>query len=160
MTLIEGFIENEIFIDFGAEVIYGSDQVLLSKPEKYVTAEFQLMATSGLSLIADRIRKDAGFVPFHPMDEYTEKTCDNDGWYDFFISITDRYGGEGQGAADTCIEFTVVNSDSPDNEESYTIDLTADERGYIYECLEEQCRRYLGKSCEELLGEARKEIED
>ena len=61
---------------------------------------------------------------------------------------------------DTCIEFVVVNSDSEDNEELYTIDLTKDEQAAIYSRLDEQCRKYLDKGCKELLAEARKRMEE
>ncbi|HRS75080.1 MAG TPA: hypothetical protein P5282_09085, partial [Anaerolineaceae bacterium] len=58
--------------------------------------------------------------PMHPLDEYTDDTCDNDGWYDFYVGLN----GFADNHMDTCIEFVVVNSDSIDNEEMYTIDLT------------------------------------
>jgi hypothetical protein len=61
---------------------------------------------------------------------------------------------------DSCIEFVVVNSDSEDNEQLYTIDLTADEQDALYARLDEQCRKYLDKGCEELLAEARKRMEE
>ena len=93
-------------------------------PCRFATVEFQLMATSGLSQIADRIRKDAGFRPMHPMDEYTDETCDNEGFYDFYIGLNDA----GEIKVDSCIEFVVVNSDSPDNEEHYSIDLNESEQ--------------------------------
>ena len=150
MTLVEGFVKEQVFLDCGAEVLYGSDQAYISCPCRFPTVGFQLMATNGLAEIADRIRKDAGFKPMHPMDEYTDETCDNNGWYDFFVEIngfTDNHMGG-------CIEFIVVNSDSMDNEELYTIDLGADEQAAVYNRLDEQCREYLGKSCEELLAEA------
>ena len=156
MNLIEGFVRDEIFIDFGADVLYGSDQCNVSFPCRFPTVTFQLMATSGLSRIADRIRKDIGFKPMHAMDEYTDDTCDNEGWYDFFIGLN----GYADNHMDSCIEFVVVNADSEDNEETYTIDLTEEEQTAIYNRLDEQCRRYEGKSCEELLEEARKRMEE
>ena len=61
---------------------------------------------------------------------------------------------------DGCIEFYVVNADSEDNESRYFIDLTAEEQSVIYARLDEQCKIYLGKSCEELLAEAGKELEE
>jgi hypothetical protein len=61
---------------------------------------------------------------------------------------------------DSCLEFVVVNSDSEDNEELYTIELNAEEQTAIYNRLDEQCRKYEGKSCEELLAEARKQMEE
>ena len=156
MNLIEGFVRDEIFIDFGADALYGSDQCNVSFPCRFPTVTFQLMATSGLSQIADRIRKDLGFVPMHPMDEYTDDTCDNDGWYDFYVGIN----GYTESHMDSCIEFVVVNADSEDNEELYTIDLTAEEQKAVYDRLDEQCRRYEGKSCEELLKEADKRMRE
>ena len=30
MTLMEGFIRDEIYIDFGAEIMYGDDQAYIS----------------------------------------------------------------------------------------------------------------------------------
>jgi len=108
MTLTEGFVKDAVFIDFGAEVLYGSDQCYVSYPCRFPTVSFQLMATNGLSQIADRIRKDMGFKPMHPMDEYTDATCDNDGWYDFYIGIN----GYAENQMDSGIEFVVINSDS------------------------------------------------
>ena len=61
---------------------------------------------------------------------------------------------------DSCIEFVVVNSESEDNEQRYAIDLTSEEQDVIYTRLDEQCRRNLGKGCEELLAEARKQMEE
>ena len=80
MTLTEGFVKDEVFIDFGSEIMFGDDQAYMSYPVRFPTVGFQLMATNGLSQIADRIRKDAGFKLMHAMDEYTDDTCDNDGW--------------------------------------------------------------------------------
>ena len=56
--------------------------------------------------------------------------------------------------------MAVCNSRSPDEGEMYTIDLSPDEQTALYNRLDEQCRKYLGKSCEELLAEARKAMEE
>ena len=156
MTLIEGFARDAIFIDFGAEVLFGDDQCYLDYPCRFPTVGFELMATSGLVQIADRIRKDAGFKPMHAMDEFTEDTCDNDGWYDFYVGLN----GFTDNHMDTCIEFYVVNADSEDNEELYTIDLTTEEQNAVYARLDEQCRKYLEKSCEDLLKEAEERMRE
>ena len=156
MNLLEGFVKDEVFIDFGSEIMYGDDQCYIDYPCRFPTVGFQLMATNGLSQIADRIRKDVGFRPMHPMDEYTDDTCDNEGFYDFYVGLN----GFADNHMDSCIEFVVVNSDSEDNEEWYTIDLDASEQTAIYNRLDEQCRKYEGKSCEELLAEARKRMEE
>jgi hypothetical protein len=156
MTLLEGFVKDEIFIDFGADVLYGSDQCYVNYPCQFPTVGFQLMATNGLSQIADRIRKDLGFAPMHPIDEYTDETCDNDGWYDFYVGIN----GYAENHMDSCIEFVVVNSNSPDDEERYSIELTEEEQYAVIKCLDAQCQKYLGKDCVELLAEARRQMEE
>ena len=156
MTLTEGFVKDQVYIDFGADVLYGSDQAYISYPCRFPTVRFMLMATNGLVQISDRIRKDAGYAPLYPMDEYTDETCDGSGWYDYFVEIngfTDNHMG-------SCIEFVVANSESPDNEELYTIDLGADEQAAIFNRLDEQCREHLGKGCEELLAEAEAEMKE
>ena len=157
MNLLEAFIRDEIFIDFGADVLYGSDQCNVSFPCRFPTVTFQLMATNGLSQIADRIRKDLGFAPMHPMDEYTDDTCDNDGWYDFYVGIN----GYAENHMDSCIEFVVVNSNSLDCEERYSIDLTTEEeQDAVFKHLNEQCQKYLGKDCLDLLAEAQRQMEE
>lgn len=156
MTLTEGFVKDEIFIDFGAEIMFGDDQCYLDYPCRFPTVGFQLIATNGLTQIADRIRKDAGFKPMHPMDEYTDDTCDNEGWYDFYVGLN----GFSDNHMDSCIEFVVVNADSEDNEELYTIDLTAEEQALLYSQLDEQCKKHEGKSCEELLKEANERMRE
>lgn len=82
--------------------------------------------------------------------------CDQDGWYDFYIGLNDW----DKTKVDTCIDAIVCNSNSVDEGECYTIDLTPDEQIALYNRLDEQCRKYLGKSCEDLLAEARKAMED
>lgn len=156
MTLTEGFVRENIYIDFSSEILYGDDQAYISYPVVFPTVGFQLMATNGLVEIADRIRKDKGFRPMHAMDEFTDDTCDNEGWYDFFIGLN----GFTETHMDASLDFVVVNSDSEDNEETYTIDLTEEEQIAIYNRLDEQCRKYEGKSCEELLAEAKKRMEE
>ncbi len=156
MNLTECFVRENIFVDFSAEVLYGDDQCYIDYPYRFPTVGFELMATSGLVEIADRIRKDKGYRPMHAMDEYTDDTCDNEGWYDFFIGLN----GFSETKLDSSIEFVVVNADSEDNEETYTIDLTEEEQIAIYNRLDEECRKHLGQSCEELLAEARKRMEE
>ena len=154
MTLTEGLIRDQIFLD-GEDYMLGSDQLYVDYPCRFATVTFQLVATFLLSEIADRIRVDEGYKPMHAMDGFTDETCDNEGWYDFWISIED-YGAT---KVAPCIDFVVVNSDSLDNEETYSIDLTEEEQKLMYERLDGLCRQNYEKSCEELLQEARKEME-
>ena len=159
MTLTENFIHNAIEIDSGAEVMYGSDQINDTFPCRFPTVEFELIATDALVEVADRIRMENGYLPMHPRDGRTDDV-DNDGWYDFYIGIS-RLPGEKQPVKlDNCIYFVVVNSDSDDNEDMYTIDLTDSEQECILEILNRQCRRYYSKGCSILLAEAEKELMD
>ena len=154
MYLLEAFMKDAVHVDFDSEIMYGSDQAFISYPIRFATVEFQLIATNALSQIADRIRKDIGFRSMHPMDECTDEACDNEGWYDFYMGLnmfTENH-------TDTCLTFMVVNSDSPDNEATYCIDLSPDEQAAMYNRLNEQCEERLGKGCEELLREADKQM--
>ena len=87
MTLLEGFVRDQIYIDFGAEILFGEDQCCMEQPCRFPTVGFQLMVTEGLVQIAERIRKDEGYSPMHPLDEFTDDTCDNEGWYAFYVGI-------------------------------------------------------------------------
>lgn len=156
MNLIEGFLRENVFVDFGGEVLYGSGQEYVNYPVRFGTVEFELMASEELVRLADRIRVDNGYRPMHAMDGYTDDTCDNEGWYDFYVGISSHRPGR----TDNCIEFCVVNADSEDNEDHYSIDLTEEEQEFLYARLDEECRRYLGQSCEELLAEAVKKMEE
>ena len=155
-TLSEAFINTEIFIDFESEPIYGEDQAYICCPERFPTVRFQLMPTVGLIEIVDRLRHKLGFKPMYPIvgvdnggcDDCYD--CDDDCCYDFFISLN----GFTDSHLDTCIAAVVADSDSVDNEDMYTIDLTEDEQKMLYKRFDEQCRRSLGKTCEELLKEA------
>ena len=89
MGMFERMLNECIFIDFGSEIRYGSDQVSLFNPVRFPTVTFQLMGNGFLTELVDWIRKDKGFVPLYPMDEYTSDTCDNQGWYDFSVGIND-----------------------------------------------------------------------
>ena len=148
MTLTEGFLSGNVFIDLAGDIMYGSSQVNLNYPLRFATVGFQLVSTELLAEIADRIRIEAGYAPMHPVDEFREEDCD--------IDINEYSPGR----VGSCIEFVVVNSDSPDSEDSYTIDLTEEEQEFMYARLDAQCRKYLGKTCEELLAESHRELEE
>ena len=160
-TLSEAFINTEIFIDFESELIYGEDQAYICCPERFPTVRFQLMPTVGLIEIVDRLRHKLGFKPMYPIvgvdnggcDDCYD--CDDDCCYDFFISLN----GFTDSHLDTCIAAVVADSDSVDNEDMYTIDLTEDEQKLLYKRFDEQCRRSLNKTCEELLKEAEEMME-
>ena len=80
MTLTEGFLSGNVFIDLAGDIMYGSSQVNLNYPLRFATVGFQLVSTELLAEIADRIRIEAGYAPMHPVDEFREEDCDPDGW--------------------------------------------------------------------------------
>lgn len=159
MTLTENFLHDAIELDRNAEVMFGSDQIYDTCPCHFPTVEFQLTATDALVEVADRIRMEKGYLPMHPRDGRTGDV-DNDGWYDFYVGISKLPGVHQDCHLDSNISFVVVNSDSDDNEEMYSIDLTESEQEYVYEILNRQCRRYHGKDCAVLLAESEKEMTD
>lgn len=156
MNLLEGFLKDGVFIDAETGPLFGSDQMDVYYPCRFGTVTFQLIATSFLSTLADRIRKDMGFAPMNPMDEYTGETCDQNGWYDFYYGINCL----GAGIGDSCITFIVCNSESPDNEETYFIDLTAEEREAMYQRMDEQYCEHFGIGCKDLLDEADRKMRE
>ena len=159
MTLTENFLHDAIELDRNAEVMFGSDQIYDTCPCHFPTVEFQLTATDALVEVADRIRMEKGYLPMHPRDGRTDDV-DNDGWYDFYVGISKLPGVHQDCHLDSSISFVVVNSDSDDNEDMYTIDLTESEQEYVYEIMNRQCRRYHGKDCAALLAESEKELMD
>ncbi len=159
MTLTEKFIADAIHLDAGAEIMYGSDQMYDSYPISFPTVEFQLMATDALTDLADGIRLEKGCKPMFPRDGRMDDV-DNDGWYDFYIGISKLAGKNQECRLDNSISFIVVNSDSDDNEDIYTIDLTESEQECIFEILNRQCRKYHSKDCLTLLAEAEKEMKE
>ncbi len=157
MTLTENFIHDAIHLDAGAEIMYGTDEVYDTYPCRIPTVEFQLMATDALVEVADRIRLEKGYKPMHPRDGRTDDV-DSDGWYNLYVGISKLPGDNQPCQIDSYITFIVVNSDSDDNEDTYGIELTASEQEFVLEILNQQCRKYVGKTCAELLNEAEKEM--
>ena len=155
MTLLECFIRDSVFLDVGGDVVYSEDAIIAERPERFPTVEGKLISTVFLTDVADRIRIERGMRPFYPRDDWSEGDCDHTGWYDFYLTIWQRKDGIGAQLA-----FVVDNTDSMDEGKLYEVDLTEDEQITLYNRLDEQTRRYLGKSCEELLQEAKKEMED
>ncbi len=148
--MIDRIVKDHVFIDFSADYIFGDDEINVTYPARFATVGFQLMSTSLLASLVDRVRKEEGFIPFYPVDEYTESMCDSDGWYEFYIGLN----AWNETKVDSCIEAVVCNSHSADEGQCYTIDLSHEEQIAMFNCLDEQCRKHLGKSCDELLTEA------
>ena len=127
----------------------GDDQACNDYPIRFPTVEFQLVATLALSQIADVMRKANGLLPM------LEGGGDTEGWFDFYLGLN----GFTDTRLDTSILFVVVNSEGADNEDYYSIDLSEEDQKCIFVIMDEQCRRYYEKPCDELLDEARRAME-
>ena len=154
MTLIECIVNENIFIDFEKEIVYGSDQQFVNYPSRFATVGFSLIDTELLNRIADKIRIKNGFKPLDATEENPDEMIFPHAWYEFFVGLNDFT----ESKIDSCICFTVQDVDLSDDGETYIIDLSEDEQEFIYKHLDKQCREHLGKSCEELLTEANRKM--
>ena len=142
MRFIEHVINEEIFIDFGQEYLLGSDQVFNTYPCRFATVTFQLLPTTVLEEIVDRMRQD-NILSFA-----------RDGWIEYSIGLNDYNDSK----VDSCISAIVVNNSASDNEHIYIIDLSEPEQRAMYKRLDFLCRDHLGVGCEDLLEEARRAL--
>ena len=142
-------LHKAIHIDTEQEYMLGDDQAYFCYPVRFPTVEFELSATTELCKIVDAIRKAKGFPPM------LADGGDSEGFYNLYLGLN----GYTDSHLDTSIMAVVVNRDSKDNEDYYLIDLSEDEQREIYEILDEQCQLNYEKSCEDLLKEARREME-
>ena len=149
-SLMEHVVRGSVYIDVSSGYELGWDQAYVCYPIVFPTVSFRLMETPVLCQIADSIRMEAGFKPLYDGGEEVS------GWYDFHVGIN----GYTPSGLDTCIIFELVNGDAPDTWESYVIDLSECEQVQIYERLNEECVEGFGKTCEELLEDAKKEMSD
>ena len=156
MTLLETMIKDGISINFSEDPMFGTDEVYESYPCPVATVTFSLMDTDILNRAADRIRVEEGYRPLYPVDGYSEEMCVSEGFYGFTIEINQYTNTH----VSSCILFSLEGSSLPDEDLLYLIDLSEEEQIAIYERLDEQCRKYLGKSCEDLLKDAEKEMMD
>lgn len=147
-------IGDAVQIDFDSEIMYGDDQVFITYPCRFATVGFVLHDTDVLYAIADSMRKELGFLPMYQHGD--GEPYDPIGWYNFYIGINDYTKTK----VDSCIFFTVDSNGVADDGHGYNIDLTEEEQVEIYKVLDEQCREHIGKSCEDLLAESRKELEE
>lgn len=155
-TLIDHFMRENVSIDPHTEIMYGSEQAYNTVPCRFATVGFEIYGGYALQLIADRIRKDQGFKPLEPIDDEDYDTdCDQEGEYCFYVGLNDY----NESKVDSNISFMLTNSTSLDNEEIYAIDLSEEEQKALYRRLDEDSRIVFKKSCEELLAEAREEME-
>lgn len=117
-------------------VNYGSTQLFSSSPALSPTVTFRLKLTPELEKIAEKI----------------DKTADGTQEYVFFVGINSYTKSK----TDNCLTLVVYQEDG--DESVYYIDLKDSAKEALYERLDEQCRKKLGKSCEKLLKEAKKRL--
>ena len=143
-------LRSAIYLDVMEDYQLGDDQACLNYPMRYPTVEFELVDTIELCEIVDTIRKGKGYRPV------LEEGGDTSAWYSMYLGLN----GYTSTGLDTSILAIVVNSDSEDNEQPYYLDLSEDEQRAIFKLLDEQCREHYGKSCADLLEEARQAMEE
>lgn len=118
------------------DVKYGSTQLLSSSPTLSPTVTFRLKLTPELEKIAEKV----------------DKTADGTQEYVFFVGINSYT----KSRTDNCLTLVVYQEDG--DESVYYIELKDGAKEALYERLDEQCRKKLGKSCEKLLKEAKRMI--
>lgn len=150
------FPVDQILIDFNEEIMYGEDQMDVYYPTRFPTVNFSLHDTDALVYLADRIRTSNGGRPLYPREGYLWEACDQNGWYNFYISINDTPSCP----VDTYISAYVDSPDCADDGYEYAIPIPEAYMSALYESLDNQCRKHLGKSCADLLAEARMEMEE
>ena len=143
-------LRRAIYLDAMEDYQLGDDQACLNYPMRYPTVEFELVDTIELCEIVDTIRKGKGYRPV------LEEGGDTSAWYSMYLGLN----GYTSTGLDTSILAIVVNSESEDNEQPYYLDLSEDEQRAIFKLLDEQCREHYGKSCADLLEEARQAMEE
>ena len=147
---------DKIKIDFDLPFKYGKDQMDICYPICFPTVTFPLYDFDTLVSLADGIRTANGGRPLYPMEGYPEETCDQNGWYNFYISIN----GTPSCPVDTYISAYVDSPDCADDGYEYAIPIPEADMNALYQSLDAQCRKHLGKSCADLLTEARMEMEE
>ena len=143
-------LRRAVYLDAMEDYQLGDDQACQNYPMRYPTVEFELVDTIELCEIVDTIRKGKGYRPV------LEEGGDTSAWYSMYLGLN----GYTSTGLDTSILAIVVNSDSEDNEQPYYLDLSEDEQCVIFKLLDEQCREHYGKSCVDLLEEARQAMEE
>lgn len=134
--------EKNIELDPHEDYDFGSDQCYIDYPCVFPTVSFYLPCTDGLIELADEIRKENGYAPL------TESEC---GWYNFYIGLN----GFSDTRMDNCILFIVNDETADDDYADYQIDLDEEEQLAVYNRLNLLCKELYGKTCVDLLDEAK-----
>lgn len=155
MSILEAILNNDIHVDFREEILFGSDQIYDTFPKRFATVGMCLVGNDCLCEIADEIRTKDGHIPLFSKDGEFGKDYDPYGWYNFYFGLN----GLKDCRVDTAIEFTVASDFADDDGEVYYIELSLEEQKLLYSCIDRQFKIELGKSVEDILAEAEKEME-
>ena len=151
MVFTERVNEDSIRIDFRHEFVNYYETI---KRKDYATVCFTLEENDTLIRIVDNMRIARGFKPMLPTKKIKEEDCDDDVWYYFFYAISEcTEDGES-----TVIEAYVTETNAKDNNKTYTIKLTEEERKTMHDLVELQLRSRCHKGCADLLEESRKKM--
>ena len=156
LSVYEALLNNNIHVDFDEEFLYGSDKVCLSE-KRFPTVSMCLICNYALGEIADKIRDIDGHkhIPFFSDKGEFGEDYDLYGSYNFYFGLNpvNEY------KVDRIITFTVSSDIADDDGEEYFIELSLEEQKLMYECIDRQFRMELGKSIDDVLAEAEKEME-
>lgn len=145
------FIKNNIFLDPACEPCYDVEYVSEGGSEKkYDTANFALQSTDNLIELADRIRADLGHKPFYHWDGMQETELDEDGWYNFYIGLSEK----NKYYVDDFIEIVVESDIADDDGHSYKYYLSEHQRETTARVINEQLWEYQESSIMQVLREA------
>ena len=157
LSVYEALLNNNIHVDFDEELLYGSDQLCFSYPKRFPTVNMCLVCNEALGKIADEIRNVDGNkqIPFFTEKGEFGEDYDPYGYYNFYFGLNtvNEY------KVDRIITFTVSSDIADDDGEEYFIELSLEEQKLMYECIDRQFRMELGKSANDVLAEAEKEME-
>ena len=137
MTISDVIESGGLKVDFDSEILYSHDQAYNTYPVVFPTVNFTLVSSDNLISLAGEILSANG-----------DSIGSDDA--EFTIGIN----GYTKTKVDNCIVFTISDYDG----EIYQIPLSDEEQTKVWDILNGQCKDKLKKSCDELLEEARKEL--
>lgn len=153
MSIIEYIFNRQIKVDFDKEYMLDFDFPDPGTNEKNAKVEIDLFPTDILNKLADDTRVKNGIIPGDLMG-YCSSSRQSRG-YRFTCELSDieKY------KVDPFILVEVHDSEAADDWNLFCIDLSSEEQKWLYQVLDGQFKT-VGKSCEDLLAEARKQMED
>ena len=155
MTILEAILNNNVAVNISEEFLYNSETDFLDGKKRFPRVEFCLIASNYLCKMADELREKGNHMPLLFKDGEFGKDYDPYGWYNFYYGVS----GGNEYKVDKAIAFSVASDFARDDGEIYYIELSSEEQKLLYECIDKQFKMELGKSVEDILEEARKEME-